>query len=302
MSSAKASRLTQVGIYLGKNWRLFVNERGWKVLIFGAVISVMVSAVLGSNMFVYTGETLQGAFTLVSACIWIGIFNSIQSICKERAIIKREHHAGLHISSYVVAHLIFQAGICLLQAALLLGISAAFLQYPGVQPLFGSVMLEYFITYFLATYAADVLGLAISAIVKTPTTAMTVMPFVLIIQLIFSGMLFNLQGPLGYVGSLTISKWGMNAACISTDYNNLGNTAKINLTGTLQEMAEEENLPLTHDQLEQLVDEHYQVEINPNYLHESGRLLSSWGILVVHIAVYSAVAIAALELVDRDKR
>ena len=127
MSGAQVSRFAQVRIYLGKHWRLFVNERGWKVLFFAAIISAIVSPVLGGNMFVYTAETFQGTFTLISACIWIGIFNSIQTICKERAILKREHRSGLHMSSYVVSHLIFQAGICLLQAGILLGLSALFL-------------------------------------------------------------------------------------------------------------------------------------------------------------------------------
>ena len=302
MSNAKASRLTQVGIYLGKHWRLFLNECGWKVLIFGAVISALVSAVLGQNMFVYTGETFRGCFTLISACIWIGIFNSIQSICKERAIIQREHHAGLHISSYVVSHLIFQAGICLVQAGILLGISAAVLNYPAVQPLFGSVLLEYFVTYFLVTYAADVLGLAISAIVRSPTTAMTVMPFVLILQLLFSGMLFTLEGPMGIVGSATISKWGLNATAISADYNNLPNTELVNATVRMQTIVQEEGLPLTNEQVDELMKEHYEVEINPDYDHKAGSLAANWGFLLMHTAVYAAVAIVALEFVDRDKR
>ena len=94
MSNTQVSRITQIGIYLGKHWRLFINERGWKVLIFGAVISALVSIVLGSGMFVYTMDTFSGGFALISACIWVGIFNSIQNICKERAIIKREHRAA----------------------------------------------------------------------------------------------------------------------------------------------------------------------------------------------------------------
>ena len=302
MSTATVSRLTQVKIYLGKHWRLFLNERGWKVLLFGAVISALVSAVVRHNMFVYTLETFQGAFTLVSACIWIGIFNSIQTICKERAIVKREHRAGLHISSYVFSHLIFQAGICLVQAAVLLGISAAFIAYPAVQPLFGSVFVEYFITYFLVTYAADVLGLAISAIVKSPTTAMTVMPFVLIIQLLFSGMLFTLSGPMGLVGSLTISKWGLNATCISADHNNLGNTEQINAAYQLQQIAADNALPLTGEQATALAQEYMTSDLNPDYTHTAGNLAGNWGMLALHTAVYAAVAIAALEFVDKDKR
>ena len=302
MNGAKVSRATQVGIYLGKHWRLFLNEHGWKVLIFGAVISVLVSVVLGSGMFVYTMETFSGCFTLISACIWIGIFNSIQTICKERAIIKREHRAGLHITSYVASHLIFQAGICLLQAALLLGISSIFLTYPAVSPLFGSVLLEYFVTYFLATYAADVLGLAISAIVKTPTTAMTVMPFVLIIQLILSGMLFSLEGPLAIFGNLTISKWGLNATAISADYNNLENTQKIQLAYTLKEMVRQQSLPIPDEQVDQMVEENYTVAVNEDYVHDAGKLAGNWGMILLHTAVYAAVAVVALEFVDKDKR
>ena len=100
------SRFKQVGIYVGKHFRLFKNEKGWKMLIFAAVIALTVSCVLGGGVFKYDLDTTSGFFAIVSACIWIGIFNSIQAICKERAIIKREHRTGLHISAYVVSHLL----------------------------------------------------------------------------------------------------------------------------------------------------------------------------------------------------
>lgn len=302
MSGAQVSRFAQVRIYLGKHWRLFVNERGWKVLLFAAIISAIVSPVLGGNMFVYTAETFQGTFTLISACIWIGIFNTIQSVCKERAILKREHRAGLHMSSYIASHLIFQAGICLLQAGILLGISAAFLHYPAVTPLFGSTMLEFFLTYFLVTYAADALGLAISAIVKTPTTAMTVMPFVLIVQLLFSGMLFPLQGPVGLVGNLTISKWGLNAACVSADYNNLENTELVNTSVALQNIVSREGYPIDGQTVDALVRDYYEVSVNEDYAHTAANLAADWAVLVLQVAVYGAAAVVALEFVDRDKR
>ena len=123
-----SSRLKQIGIYVGKNFRIFKNEKGWKVLVFALIISVLISAVLDKKIFVMDTSTWTGFFTVVSACIWIGIFNSIQSVCKERAIIKREHRTGLHISSYVCAHLIYQAVICLAEAVIMLGVSALFLK------------------------------------------------------------------------------------------------------------------------------------------------------------------------------
>src|SRR5699024_8416818 len=151
-------------------------------------------------------------------------------------------------------------------------------------------------------YAADALGLAISAIVRTPTTAMTVMPFVLIVQLLFSGMLFTLQGPAALVGSLTISTWGMNAACVSADYNNLENTELVNTSVALQNIASREGYPLDGGQVDALLEEYYQVSVNEDYGHAAANLAVDWGVLALQAAVYGAAAILALEFVDRDKR
>lgn len=295
------SRLKQIKIYVGKNFRLFKNEKGWKMLIFAAIIALLVSSVLGSGMFVNDTETWSGFFTLVSACIWVGIFNSIQTICKERAIIKREHRTGLHISSYVIAHLIYQAVICLLEALLILVISAFFLHYPD-KSLFISVYVEYFITYFLVTYAADVLGLAISAFVKTPAIAMTVMPFVLIVQLIFSGALFTLSGPMSHVADLTISKWGLKATCISADYNELESTERVEMEKKLKEVAQKNNLPVTDEMLSQIVEENMDDYYYPSYEYKFGNLAAKWGILLLHCLAYSVIAVVALEFIDKDKR
>ena len=295
------TRVKQVKIYVGKHFRLFRNERGWKTLIFAAIISLLVSSVLESGMFTYDMNTWTGFFTLVSACIWIGIFNSIQVICKERAIIKREHRTGLHISSYVISHLIYQAVICLLEAVIMLVISAIFLKYPSTA-LMGTVYLEYFISYFLIIFAADVLGLAISAIVKTPAVAMTVMPFILIIQLVFSGALFSLNGPLKSVSNLTISRWGLNATCISSDYNNLESNEKVELEKTFYEVAQENNLPLTRDDISSIMDEYYEDSYSSKYEYSMGNLASQWGILLLHCLVYTLISIAALEFIDRDER
>lgn len=298
------SRVKQVMIYVGKHFRLFKNEKGWKVIIFAAVIALLVSSVLGSSMFKTTMDTQAGNFALVSACIWIGIFNSIQSICKERAIIKREHRTGLHISAYIVSHMIYQAVICIAEAALILIISAIFLKYPSSTALFANVYLEYFITYFLLTYAADVLGLAISSVVKTPATAMTVMPFVLIIQLIFSGMLFDLNGPVKVVADLTLSKWGLNATCISCDFNSLESTQKIQVEKQIRHAAKANNQEdkLTPETMEWIIDHMELDTVYQSYIYELSNLAKQWGILLLHIAVYGAFSIVALEFVDKDKR
>ncbi len=297
------SRLGQIGIYVGKRFRMFKNNNGWKVIIFAAIISVLVSSVLGESMFVYDMDTFTGSFTLISACIWIGIFNSIQSVCKERDIIKREHRTGLHISSYIISHMIYQAVICLAEALIMLIVSAVSLHYPSSKALIGNIYLEFFITYFLITYGADVLGLAVSSIVKSPTTAMTVMPFILIIQLLFSGMLFTLEGPMNYIANITLSKWGLNAACISADYNGLEKVEKLRISRYIKQAADNNDLPLNDTMIRQITEQAYgEARENPVYRYEAGNLLTQWGIVLIHILAYGAISIIVLEFVDKDKR
>ena len=110
-------RLAQTGIYLGKLLRMFVYQNDWKVLPIGAFIAAVVTFVVGQNMFVTQEGTFNGAFALTCVCIWNGFFNSIQVICRERPILKREHRAGLHITAYVASHMIYQLLLCAAQAA-----------------------------------------------------------------------------------------------------------------------------------------------------------------------------------------
>ena len=125
-----SDRFKQINIYFTKFLSLFFKTGGWKAFIFGAVISLIIAMVVGDNMFVYGLDTESGCFSIVSACIWIGIFNSIQVVCKERDIIKREHRSGLHISSYIVARALYEMIICFVQAAIMLVLCMIFLNFP----------------------------------------------------------------------------------------------------------------------------------------------------------------------------
>ena len=70
----RASRLKQTKIYIGKCFRVFLNERGWKTFVSAAIITLMICMVTSKDMFRAYMATRNGAFALVCACIWIGIF------------------------------------------------------------------------------------------------------------------------------------------------------------------------------------------------------------------------------------
>ena len=184
-------RVAQTFIYLGKLFRMFLFQNDWKVLPMAAVIAGLVAFSVGKNLFMTMEGTLMGTFALSCICIWNGFFNSIQMICRERAIVKREHRSGLHISSYIAAHMIYQFVLCALQVVITLVVCYVMkVKIPDKGLVTPWPVLDIGITLFLITYCADMLALLVSAFARTTTTAMTIMPFLLIVQLLFSGAFF----------------------------------------------------------------------------------------------------------------
>ena len=267
-----ASRKTQTRIYIGKCFRVFLNEKGWKIFFSAALITLLISLVTSDNMFSEYNETRNGAFSLVCACIWIGIFNSIQSICKERDIIKREHRSGLHISSYIASHTVFELVLSFIEAIIVVIITAVsnINTVPSGGILFPA-FLELFITFFLIIFSSDMLGLMVSSIVKTPNTAMTVMPFILIIQLVMSGMIFDLEGITAHISKITIAKWGLNAICSTANVNQMPGAEMFS-------------------------------HLSSDYSHKVSNLFGLWALLIVFAAIYGVIAIISLKFVDKDKR
>lgn len=275
MESKRISRWGQILIYVGKCYRAFVNEKLWKTFISAAIITIIIASVTGEDTFVTFRDTRNGAFALVCACIWIGLFNSIQSICKERAIIKREHRTGLHISSYVIAHMLYEMALSFCEAIIVTVI--IFIKNWGHTPMEALIFpagIELLVTFFLIIFASDVLGLAISSIVKTANTAMTVMPFVLIIQLVMSGMIFELNVLTEKISKLTISKWGLEAICSTSNVNELELDPMLIITETMEK----------------------------DYEHSTEHLLTIWFILFLFVILYGIISITALKFVDKDKR
>ncbi|MGN0688765.1 MAG: ABC transporter permease [Oscillospiraceae bacterium] len=219
----------QTAVYFRKVARIAMTEKVWKYVVFSVIISFLVAAVVGDKMFDTMESTKSGFFTIASACIWIGIFNSIQSICKEHDTIREEYRAGARLSSYVTANVLWQIVISLVQSAIILGVCMVFIDF-NTDGVILPALVEYFITIFLLVSGADILGIMISSIAGTATTAMTIMPFVLILQLIMSGVLFELDGWSEMIAYITFSKWGMGAFGSIADLNGEHLPMKINET------------------------------------------------------------------------
>ena len=303
--------LAQTGIYLAKFLRMFVYQNDWKVLPMGALIAAIVTFVVGSNIFRTQEGTKLGVFALVCVCIWNGFFNSIQVVCREREIIKHEHRAGLHMSSYIFAQMIYQLLLCTAQTVITLFIcSFAGVKIPDAGIVTPWGILDMGISILLITYTADMMALMVSCIVKNTTTAMTTMPFLLIFQLVFSGGFFALEGIAEYIKYITISHWGMDSLCCIGRYNE---QPMVTLWNTLVDFKDIEFEGMTP--LKDILVKIEQGGYRDVFLKWSGEqnavaeyeatienVLPNWGVLLLLMIVFVAVSIIALEFIDRDKR
>ena len=135
-------------------------------------------------------------------------------------MVKREHRSGMHVSSYILAHLIYQALLCLLQTGLTMYICRAVgVQFPAKGMFTPWMIVDMGITMFFVSFAADVLALWMSSLARNTTAAMTLMPFLLIFQLVFSGGMLDLPEWSEPLSELTVSRYGIIALSSQADYN-----------------------------------------------------------------------------------
>ena len=291
--NTRIGRLGQVRIYMGKCFRTFFYEKGWKALISTLIMGVVIAWIIGDDTFYIFENTEAGVFAMICGCIWTGLFNSIQTVCRERAIIKREYRTGLHISSYVAAHMVFELVQCLVEAIILVTVFDIFRDLPEKGVIFDWMWLELLISFTLITFCADCLGLLVSCIVKTENAAMTVMPFILIIQLVMCGFMFVLPDYAEPIKEVTISKWGLSAICSSADVDQYPNNI------TLMKFEEAKAL---NPALEDWEQAGIQQEDDPEYTAETDHILTCWGVLGGYCLLYGGLGTLLLKLVDKDKR
>ncbi len=233
------------------------------------------------------GGTQTGLFMLACVAIFVGICNSIQEICKERNILKREYMTNLRLSSYMISKLAVQGMICAVQTVVILIIfylSVTDKVYPSNGIIFPNSKLEVFVTMFLLTYASDAIALLISSIVKTSSTANTFIPIILIVQIVFSGVLFDLGKTLDTFAGIMISKWGIGALAAT----NRLNESRITMVMKNPELS----LQMGDD----------MTRIKDLYVATASNLLKLWLILFAFVIACSIISGFILTGVKHDKR
>ncbi|MGV9899017.1 FHA domain-containing protein, partial [Streptomyces tendae] len=174
----------------------------------------------------------------VGAC-FAGAANSVRELIKERVIYERERATGLSRSAYLMSK-VFVLGLITVFQGLLVGvIGFASREIPEEGLVLGGMTLvELSLPIMALGFTSMMFGLVISSLVKTAEKTMPLLVMFAIIQVVFTGCLFALNGAVGVnqFSYLMPSRWAVAAAGATLDFNKISppeKTALVALFGGL---------------------------------------------------------------------
>lgn len=169
------------------------------LLIQAPIIAVLIG-------FVFSEINLAVLFMAAVSSVWFGVNNSAREVVKEINIFKREYNFNLSISTYLTSKVLTIALISIVQAVLFT--FTLYLFYNN-----DTVVLEnpgYMILWilFLSTISST-LGLFVSAALNNTEKVMSLIPIILIPQIMLAGVLAKISnGFIEIVSYFTLSRWG----------------------------------------------------------------------------------------------
>ncbi len=205
-AASGAGPLRQAAVLTARYYRTVTRDTRNALLLVGQapVIAGLIglSLLYGQSDIAYTKPKNTILFLLALTSVWFGCSNAAREIVKERAIYLRERMVNLRILPYVASKVLVLGGIAALQCALFLVILNGWFGVPGSPPLL-------FLGMLLASLVGVLLGLALSALSSSADRAMTLLPILLIPQVLFTSpaVQMDMQGPAGLVARAMPTWW-----------------------------------------------------------------------------------------------
>ncbi len=163
------------------------------------VIALMTFFVMGADQprdFVY--------FVLALVAVWFGTSVSARELVRERPVYERERMVNLGLLPYLASKL-FVLGVIVSLQCIMLFVPLKLFDLIGLMPMPGELMgIPQFWTMLLTAAVGIGVGLLVSALVRTSEMATSLVPLILIPQILFSGLVGVPNGITNKVVSLTM--------------------------------------------------------------------------------------------------
>ncbi|UQE76747.1 ATP-binding cassette domain-containing protein [Gordonia sp. PP30] len=213
---SQASSGRQLSTVSRRQWRLIFADRGYLVflILLPIVLGLLTMVIPGGEGFGLRAqmpgggtpgappkdptEPLQILVVLIIGAAFMGAALTVRDLVGERAIFERERAVGLRPGAYLSAKVLVFGVLAVVQAAIMVGLcygvrampTAEDITPPGQDPPSIPPALTLFLAVAALAVVSALIGLAISAAVRSNEQTMPPLVIVVMVQLVFCGGLF----------------------------------------------------------------------------------------------------------------
>ncbi|MFF4228573.1 FHA domain-containing protein [Streptomyces sp. NPDC001820] len=170
----------------------------------------------------FNGDAGTIMLILAVGMCFSGAANSVRELIKERVIYERERATGLARSAYLMSKVIVLGVITAIQGVIICGIGFATRDLPD-EGLILPPAVEICLVVIALGFTSMMFGLVISSLVKTAEKTMPLLVMFAIVQVVFTGILFQVYGSPGLeqFAWLMPSRWAIAGAGATLDLSHL---------------------------------------------------------------------------------
>jgi len=230
----RPGKLSQTMIYFSRNFKAKLGDKQY--MLISILIAPVLAIILGyftKNTHLTEGGEASYIFSLnenmpsfffmsVIVSLFIGLIVSAEEIIDDRKLLLRESFLNLSKSAYLHSKIFFLILLSFVQTSLYVVLSILILKIPDIS-------LKLFFLLFSLSCFANILGLVISASMRSVIAIYITIPLFLIPQLLLSGVVvdyedlhYSISSPkyTPIVGDLMASRWGLEALMVEQFKNN----------------------------------------------------------------------------------
>jgi ABC-type multidrug transport system ATPase subunit len=221
----------QAFVLCRRHVRLILADRGYAAFLAAlpVLLGVLALAVPGTaglrnhNAF-EAAEAAQILVLVFVGAAFMGGAAGAREVIGERDIVLRERTAGVSPLAYAAAKAVVFAGVCALQAVLLVAVLVAVKPGPVAGAALAGPTVELTVAVWATAFASCLLGLLGSALVRSAEQAMPVLVVTVMAQLVLCGGMVPVTGRvvLSQLSWLFPGRWGYAAGAATVDLTGTG--------------------------------------------------------------------------------
>ena len=202
-STSEVSSIEQFSWLSKRYFKIKINDKLNSTLLLAQapIIAILIC-------LIYSEINSGVLFMVAISAIWLGAQNAAREIVSEQAIYKRERMFNLKILPYIFSKISVLSFFSIIQSAIFIFI--LFIRYNNSDITDLNEPFKLFLWMIFLSIVSTFLGLLLSSMVRTTERAMTILPLILLPQIMLAGIISKISsGLVESISYLTLSRWGV---------------------------------------------------------------------------------------------